>query len=65
MNGYAEVFVHVSKEFFKGVGGVVFRDFRCYKNNRNSQAVRALILSLHTKDRIDRQSLHKGREVQL
>ena len=28
----------------KPLFGVVFRDFHCYKNNRNSQAVRVLIL---------------------
>ena len=44
--GQAGVFVHVSKEFSKGGGGGedVIGDFRCYKNNRNSQAVRVLIL---------------------
>ena len=44
--GQAGVFVHVSKEFSKGGGGgeVVIGDFRYYKNNRNSQAVRVLIL---------------------
>ena len=73
-NGQAGVSVHVSKEFSKGGGGGGggegkktntfiwgrVQRFSLLQKNRNSQAVRVLIL----RHCVDRQSPHEGRELQ-